>query len=82
MAALEREIQSFEQRRSELEAAHMGKWVLFHGSDLIGVYPDFELAAEDAVKRFGRGPYLIRQVGNAPMTLPASVMYHPLYGDN
>jgi hypothetical protein len=47
---------------------------------LIGTYETFDQAARDAVRRFGRGPYLIRQVGSSPITLPESVMYHLVYG--
>ena len=45
----------------------------------IGVYDAFETAAKEAVGHFGRGPYLIRQVGAPPVVLPASVMYRPVY---
>lgn len=67
----------FEAHQREFEAEHMGDWVLIHGNDIVGFYSSFELAAADAVKRFGKGPFLIRQVGAGPITLPASVMYRP-----
>ena len=75
MASVESEIQAYEAMSRELEQKHMGKWVLVHDGKLVAVFDSFELAAEDAVQRFGRGPYLIRQVGAPPITLPASVMY-------
>jgi len=68
--------------RRDLEARHMGKWGLVREGNLIGVYDSFESVAEDAVRRFGRGPYLIRQVGAPPVTLPASVMYVPVHGSH
>jgi hypothetical protein len=68
----------FDEMKGQLEAEHMGKWVLIHDLALVGVYEDFEAAAVDAVSRFGRGPYLIRQVGAPPITLPASVVYFPM----
>jgi len=77
MAELDQEISAYEGMRSELEAHHMGKWVLIHDLALVGVYDAFETVAADAVRRFGRGPYLIRQIGAPPVTLPASVMYRP-----
>ena len=82
MAELDQEIAAYEGMSKELEAHHMGKWVLIHDLKLIAVYESFESAAEDAVGRFGRGPYLIRQIGAPPITLPASVMYRPEYGRN
>jgi hypothetical protein len=71
------EIAAYEGLRQDLEADHMGKWVLIRNRELVALFDSFEAAAEEAVKRFGRGPYLIRQVGAPPVTLPASVMFHP-----
>ena len=73
------EIAAYEGLRQNLEADHMGKWVLIRNRELVSLFDSFEAAAEEAVKRFGRGPYLIRQVGAPPVTLPASVMYRSEY---
>lgn len=80
MDNLDKEISIYESMRGDLEAHNMGKWVLIYGEKLINIYDSFEVAAEDAVHRFGRGPYLIRQIGAPPITLPASVMYRSGYG--
>jgi len=82
MAEIKEEIAAYDRMRDDLEARLMGKWVLIHDGELISQYESFEVAAEDAVRRFGRGPYLIRQVGAPPVTLPASVMYHPEYASS
>lgn len=74
--SIQDELKAFEKMRETLEAEHLGKWVLFYHQELIGTYDTFEAAAEQAVKRYGRGPYLIRQVGAPPVTLPISVMFH------
>jgi hypothetical protein len=79
--ALETEIKTYEARRPELEAQHSGKYVVFRGEELVGVYDTLDLAAAEAVRLFGRGPYLIRRVGAPPITLPASVIYYPTAGD-
>jgi hypothetical protein len=76
--ALETEIGAYEARKRELEQHHYGKWVVFHGEELIGAFDTLSNAASEAAQRFGRGPYLIRQVGAPPLTLPASVLYHPV----
>jgi hypothetical protein len=76
MTDIDREIAAYEIMRSELENQHMGKWVLVSGENLIDVFSSFDEAARDAVQKFGRGPYLIRQVGAPPITMPASVVYH------
>jgi hypothetical protein len=78
MADIKDDIAAYDAMRAVLEADHTGKWVLLHERELISIYPSFEAAAEEAVSRFGRGPYLIRQVGAPPLTLPASVMYTPV----
>lgn len=77
MAVLSNELAAYEDMRDHLETDHFGQWVVLHDEKLAGTYGSFEAAAEDAVRRFGRGPYLIRQVGAPPMALPASVLYRP-----
>lgn len=76
MTTIDDEIRAYESRQSELESQHMGQWVLMRDRDVIGVFESFEGASETALERFGRGPYLIRQVGAEPLRLPVSVMYH------
>lgn len=69
------EITAYEGLRQMLEADHMGKWALIHNRELISLFDSFEEAAEAAVEKFGRGPYLIRQVGAPPVVLPASIVH-------
>jgi hypothetical protein len=80
VADIKDDIAAYEARHVELEAHNMSKWVLIHERELVGIYDSFEHAAEEAVRQFGRGPYLIRQIGAPPVVLPASVMYRPEYG--
>ena len=75
MASLLEEIAAYEEQRNYLEVELLGKWVVFHDKELAGAYDDFQAAAAEAVSRYGRGPYLIRQVGAPPMQLSASVLY-------
>ena len=75
MDALDREIAAYDGMRDILEKNYSGKWVVFHDQQLTGCYDDFQDAAAEAVKRFGRGPYLIRRVGAANFKLPASIQY-------
>jgi hypothetical protein len=79
VTTIEDDIAAYDAMRNELEARHMGKWALLYERKLVSVFDLFEEAAESAVEQFGRGPYLIRQVGAPPVTLPASVMYN--FGD-
>jgi hypothetical protein len=75
MAELSRDLAAFEAMRTELQQDHNVQWVVFFDAKLAGIYDSFNAAAADAVARFGRGPYLIRQVGAPEFTLPASVAY-------
>jgi hypothetical protein len=79
MGDIRDELAAYEKMREKLESDGLtGSWVLIHGGELVGTYDSFETAAAEAVAKFGRGPYLIRQVGAPPVTLPASVMYRPV----
>lgn len=82
MSELQDDIAVYEAMRSELETSKLGKWALIYKKELTGTFDTFETAAKEAVQKFGRGPYLIRQIGAPPVTLPASVMYHPVHGDS
>ncbi|HEY1926590.1 MAG TPA: hypothetical protein VGG92_03925 [Caulobacteraceae bacterium] len=73
MAALSEEIDFYEDRKAQLEADHFGKWVLVHDRTIEGFFGSFDEAARDAVGRFGRGPYLIRQIGAPTGPLPAAL---------
>lgn len=73
--ALETEIKAYEKKLPELEKAYPGKFVVFKGEEFVGAWDTLNAAAAEAVARFGRGPYLIRQVGAPPPTLPASVLF-------
>ena len=81
MTTLSQEISAYEEIQNELEVDYLGKWALVHDETLIGKFDSFEDAAMHAVVNFGRGPYLIRQIGAPPMTLPVSVMFQPLNSD-
>ena len=75
MSDLDTEIAAYESKQAELEREHTGQWVLVHQRDVVAFFNSFEAAATEAVNRFGRGPYLIRQIGAKPMVMPASAMY-------
>jgi hypothetical protein len=56
-------IRAFEEIREDLEREHLDEFALFFGAELRGTFPDFDSAARKAIALFGKGPYLIRQVG-------------------
>lgn len=77
---LKDDIIAYEAMRSDLEAKYLGKWVLLYDRALINTFDSFHAAAQEAVRKYGRGPYLIRKVGAAAVTLSAAVMYNPVHG--
>lgn len=79
VTVLQDDIAAFERMRRELENDHLNEWVVFHRGCFEGLFPDFETAASDAVERFDRGPYLIRQVGARPVQLPGGMVFTPAH---
>jgi hypothetical protein len=70
---LEKEIAAYEAKREEMERHYKGKFVIFHEEDFVGAFDSFNAAAAEAVRLFGRGPYLIRQVGVTTPPISASL---------
>ena len=81
MGVLDAEVALYETLRADLEQGHKGEWALIHRDEFVGVFATFEEAGRVAVRRFGRGPYLIREVGAPPLMLPASVRFHKSIGN-
>ena len=78
--ALQRNIREFNAKAAWLEKHHSAKWVIFHDASFVDAFDTFDTAAREAVRRFGTGPYLIRQVGRqAKMRVPASVAFRPAH---
>lgn len=76
-SVLSREIGVFEQKKVELQNHHNGKWVVIHDDAVVGVYDTIDAAGRFASAQFGRGPYLIRQIGASELRLPTSVCFRP-----
>ncbi len=79
MSVLDKEYEVLDRIKDRLEANHYLEWVVIHDDELVGTFHTFQEAATVAVSRFGRGPYLITQVGEPLFTLPASVQHRPVY---
>ena len=75
MTALSAQMAAYDGMRDLLETDHFGKWVVFHGGELVGIYDNDAAAVTDAGHRFGYGPYLIREVGAGPYRLPPVVEF-------
>jgi hypothetical protein len=75
--ALEKEIALYDSNLEEYTKYYLGKFIVIHDNEFIGAFDTFPNAAAEAVRRFGRGPYLIRQVGAPPPSIPVSWLYRP-----
>ena len=74
--ALEKNLEAFRREADDMKRHHLGKWVLFHEGEFINAFDTLDNVASEAVRRYGRGPYLIKQVGDPEeMKMPASVMF-------
>lgn len=82
LATLEENIAAFEELRHQLEAELWDRWVVFYNGELVGDYEDFQVCAAETVQKYGRGPYLIRQVGAVPIRLPSSILFGRPYARN
>ena len=63
--AFETENRAYEARRAELEQNHAGKFTVFHGEEMLGVYDDFNAAGLEATLKYGDSPSLIRKIGES-----------------
>lgn len=77
MSDLSREIAAYEAEREELERAHLGEFAVFYNGTRFGVFTDFQAAADAAVGKFGRGPYLIREIGSPQFEVPSLFTFVP-----
>jgi len=78
------EIAAYDAMKAELIKHHLGKFVVFFGGELIGAYDSFDAAAREAITKYDKGPYLIREVtpNDNVMPMPASVAFRPLHASN
>lgn len=79
-ASIQDEIKAYEALQDELEATHRGEWILMKDRKQIGLFSSFEQAAAEGLRLYGRGSYLIREIGAEPIRLPVSVIHHQYGG--
>ena len=79
MERLERENATYERLRPSLEAEHHSEWALIRGETYFGAFPTFDDALREAARRFGRGPFLIREIGAPLLRFPGTVIHRTLH---
>ena len=62
-ATLDENIAAYDAMRDHLELEYFGKWVVFYDEEFVGSYEESQDAAYAATQRYGREPFLLRQVG-------------------
>ena len=50
------------ERLEELSEQYPGKYLLIQGESVCGAYETYDAGVKDGVRRFGRGPFLVRSV--------------------
>lgn len=59
-----RELATYQRNHEELERQHMGKAVLIHGDDVIGVFEDLLAAVNEGERLFGEEKFMVMEVGD------------------
>ena len=62
-ATLSENIAEYEKMQARLEAEHWGEHVVFYNREFRGAFKEVYDAIVFAYEQWGRGPYLIREVG-------------------
>lgn len=70
MSKLDAEIAAYDAMRSTLEREHAGAFALVHGDVLVGVFTSESDAYRSGLERFASEPFLIREIGERPHTMP------------
>ena len=68
-ATLEQNIAAFERMQDQLEADHLGQWVVVDNEQLIDTFDDSQAATNLVIEKIGPG-CLLRQVGRPQPSYP------------
>jgi hypothetical protein len=74
--SLEREIETYHKLLSEL-LQHEGEFVVIHGEELLGCYPDLNEALRHGYERYGDEAFLARQISKTEKVLFSSRSLRP-----
>ena len=71
---LKAEIAYYDEHAKELLLKYPNRFVLIHGDQLIGDFESRSEAVGEGVRRYGRGPFLVRRTGDKQMVLTAPAL--------
>jgi hypothetical protein len=72
LAHIAEEIATYRAHLQEMAREHTDEFVLIKGKEIIGFFPDYTSAIQEGYRRFGRAPFLVKEV-----TFPERVVYIP-----
>lgn len=64
----------YDEHAKELLLAHPNRFLLIHGDELVGVYGSHPEAVAEGVRKYGRGPFLVRRTGDGTMVATAPAL--------
>ena len=75
---LDAELETYEQNRDHLLGTAEGKFVLIHGSQVIGVYDSKMEAIAAGYQQFGNVPFLVEQIVKTETPLNLTMRWYNL----
>jgi len=60
--ALEKEMQTYNEKLQELKSEHEGKFVLIHGDEVVDTFSGYDDAIKAGYAKFGLNPFLVKQI--------------------
>ncbi|HKP54788.1 MAG TPA: hypothetical protein VJ183_19310 [Chloroflexia bacterium] len=70
---LDEELRTYEERKHELLAGFMGKFVLIKGSGILGIFDTQDEAIEGGYDRLGNVPFLAKEI--AESVIPEGITF-------
>ena len=71
---LKTETAYYDEHAEELLLTYPNRYLLIHGDQLIGDYERHSEAVGDGVRRYGRGPFLVRRTGDKQLVFTARIV--------
>ena len=71
---LKTETAYYDEHAEELLLTYPNRYLLIHGDQLIGDYERHSEAVGEGVRRYGRGPFLVRRSGDKQLVFTAPAL--------
>ena len=64
----------YDDHAQELLLSYPNRFLLIHGDELVGAYGSHSEAVAEGVRRYGRGPFLVRRTGDEAIVATAPAL--------